>query len=65
LCVGKILALLQGWLLCVGFVHLANVPKCVWAVEFKCPAATRTVAGRVAANEQGLLQFGDLKFVSP
>ena len=27
LCCGKILALLQGWLLCVGFVCLANVPN--------------------------------------
>ena len=29
LCVGKRQALLQGWLLCVGFVCLANVPDLV------------------------------------
>jgi len=29
LCVGTRQALLQGWLLCVGFVCLANVPDLV------------------------------------
>ena len=33
LCVGTRQALLQGWLLCVGFVCLANVPDLVrWVV---------------------------------
>ncbi|OYU55693.1 MAG: hypothetical protein CFE25_00090 [Chitinophagaceae bacterium BSSC1] len=42
LCVGTRQALLQGWLLCVGFVCLANVPDLVrWVVSakswmFKC-----------------------------
>jgi len=29
-CVLAFLALLQGWLLCVGFVRLANVLKIAW-----------------------------------
>ena len=34
LCVGTRQALLQGWLLCVGFVCLANVPDLVrWLLE--------------------------------
>ena len=36
LCVGTRQALLQGWLLCVGFVCLANVPDLVrWVVSAK------------------------------
>jgi hypothetical protein len=36
LCVGTRQALLQGWLLCVGIVCLANVPDLVrWVVSAK------------------------------
>jgi hypothetical protein len=61
------LALLQGWLLCVGFVCLANVLKIAWGRVGKVHGCLNfcRMSFRVTYNEQGLLQGWNSLLVLP
>ena len=60
LCVGTRQALLQGWLLCVGFVCLANVPDLVrWVVSAKSwMLKCCRMSFRVTYNDRALCRCG-------